>query len=145
MSVSSEAKEGMIISKHWKLEYFKLPRKFQKLTPEEFIEEAEVVLGDDIEMEEVLRLLNAASDNVAAAKKGGGAKAKKDPDDETLMDKIKAAAAQASEEEPKKKKPKTELPADFDRLVEEYKKLVEEKKTLDVLKDYLRWVNKKCV
>jgi len=144
MSVSNETGE-MTFVKHWKLDYFKIPRKFGNIEIDEFVENEVVIQEeDDIELDEVLRLLRAAPDNLKAAKKKKANPKKEGGDDEpTLMDKIKAAA-EASEEEPKKKKVKKELPADFDQLVAEYKKLMADKPKVEGLKDYLRW-NKQVI
>lgn len=136
MSVSNKTSQDMTITKHWKLDYFKLPRKI-KTSIEEFVEH-EVTIEDDIEMEEVLKLMNKAEANVAAAKKKKATKKDEDDDDMTLMDKIKQAADGKSEDEPPTKKVKTELPSDFDQLVQAYQKLTSQKRTVEVLKDYLR-------
>ncbi|CAJ1936738.1 unnamed protein product [Cylindrotheca closterium] len=142
MSVSNDTGD-MVITKHWKLDYFKMPRKFANMDVDDFVEnEVTIKEEDEIELDEVLRLLRAAPDNLknkkASPKKGG------DGDDQpTLMDKIKAAA-ETSQDEPMAKKVKTELPADFDQLVEEYKKLIADKPKVEALKDYLRW-NKQVI
>lgn len=138
ISVSNDTGD-MVITKHWKLNYFKMPRKFGKMEVDEFVEnEVTIKEEDGIELDDILKLLRSAPDNLKAAKLK---KANPTKSEETmsLMDKVKAASETKGGGEPKAKKVKTELPSsDFDQLVTEYKKLVADKPKVEELKDYLR-------
>jgi len=127
------------ISSSYHLTCFKIPRKLSnggnKCGPEEFVED-HLVMGDDLDKDEIIQKLQEAQ---LKTKK----KKKQEEDGEDIMSRLKLAAKETEEAtEPAKKKAKLKSDdedQEFQQMLDVYRTYT--KMNVSELKDLLRWNN----